>query len=175
MPAAAHLHQQRVVLHIARAHLEHVRVLRHLLHQPRVHHFGDDGQAGFLAGFAQDPQPFQAQTLEIVGRSAGLVGAAAQHVRPGAFHGAGDFQRLLAALHRARPGNDHRALAAEAHPAHLHHARLAFAVARIGPAAQQRADARQVIHVNSSGDYHGEPSLLEIALPNIWKICKGEY
>ena len=40
----AHGAQQREVLHVAAAHLKHVRMLGHRLHQPWLHHLGDDRQ-----------------------------------------------------------------------------------------------------------------------------------
>ena len=50
---------------------------------------------------ASSLQAFFAQALERVGRSARLVGAAAQKLGSGGFHGAGGFENLLAAFDRA--------------------------------------------------------------------------
>src|SRR5579875_3356180 len=63
----AHLGEQGVILHIARADLNHVRKFSHLFHKPRVHCFCDNGQAGFLPRGAQDAKSFDTQTLEVVG------------------------------------------------------------------------------------------------------------
>ena len=45
--------QQRVILHIPRAHLEQVRELRDDIHVILIQHFRHDRQSRFLAGFGQ--------------------------------------------------------------------------------------------------------------------------
>ena len=55
-PRAADLGQQRVVLHVARADLDHVGDLEHRLEVARVHQLGDDRQPGLLLGLGEQPQ-----------------------------------------------------------------------------------------------------------------------
>ena len=64
--------QKLKVLHVARAHLDHVHVFKQA-DGLGVHDLGDKGQARSLAGFAQQRQPFGAHALEGVGGSARCV------------------------------------------------------------------------------------------------------
>ena len=77
-PAPADLGQQRVVLHVARADLDHVRHLEDRLEVALVHQLGDDRQPGLGLGLGEQPQPLLAEALEGVRRGARLVGAAAE-------------------------------------------------------------------------------------------------
>ena len=52
-PRAPDLRQQRVVLHVARADLDHVGHLEHLVEVPLVHQLGDDRQAGLGLGLGE--------------------------------------------------------------------------------------------------------------------------
>ncbi len=76
-------------------------------------HFGHDRQAGFFAGFGQQFQALQSQSLELVRRGAGLVGASAQHGGAAVAHSAGRGHQLFARFHRTRPGDHDRRLAAD--------------------------------------------------------------
>ena len=58
--------QQRVVLHVPRADLEDVRVLGDDVDLVRLHHLGDDRQAGPLARLGQVAEGLDAQALERV-------------------------------------------------------------------------------------------------------------
>jgi thiamine biosynthesis protein ThiI len=58
--------QQREVLHVARADLEHVRVAGDQVHVAGVDHLGHHRQAGRLAHLGEDLQPGLAQPLERV-------------------------------------------------------------------------------------------------------------
>ena len=60
-----------------------------------AHDLRDDRQASLAPHLAQDFQRFQAQALEVIGRRARLVGAAAQHHRARLFDGARRAQHLL--------------------------------------------------------------------------------
>jgi hypothetical protein len=105
--AATHLGQQRVVLHVARADLQHVGDLQQLLQVARVHHLRDDRQARPRLGLGEQAQALLAEPLERVGRGARLVGTAPEHRGAGIADGGRGLQHLLARLDRARPG-DHR-------------------------------------------------------------------
>ena len=67
---AADLGQQRVVLHVARADLDHVGDLGDRLEVAHVHQLGDDRQAGSLLGLGEQPQ---ALLPEAPGRRTGDV------------------------------------------------------------------------------------------------------
>ena len=108
-PAAADLGQQREVLHVARADLDHVGDLEDRLDIARVHQLGDDRQAGLGLGLGEDPQARFTEALEAVRARAGLVGAAAQHGRAGRGDALGGDERLRARLDRARAGDQHEA------------------------------------------------------------------
>ena len=113
LPGAADLGQQRVVLHVARADLDHVGDLEHRLEVARVHQLGDDRQPGLGLGLGEQPQALLPEPLEGVRRGARLVGAAAEHRRAGrrrprarsssvwsrdsTVHGPGDQREVLAA------------------------------------------------------------------------------
>ena len=88
LPGAADLGEQRVVLHVARADLDHVGHLEHRLEVAHVHQLGHDRQAGLRLGLGQQPQPRLAEALERVRRGARLVGAAAQHLGARVLDGA---------------------------------------------------------------------------------------
>ena len=89
LAGAADLAQQRVVLHVAGADLDHVGHLEHRLEVARVHQLGDDRQAGLLARLGEQPQALLAEALEGVRRGARLVGAAAEHRAAGVAHDPG--------------------------------------------------------------------------------------
>ncbi len=56
--------EQRVVLHVARADLQHVGVAADKRHHLGRHHFGDGRQPGHRAGLGQQLQPGLAHALE---------------------------------------------------------------------------------------------------------------
>ena len=95
MPDLADRFQQRIVLHVAGADLQHVGIVGHQRDVLRGHHLGDDGQAGLLAGLGQQLQPLFLQPLEAVGAGARLERAAAQAGRAGFLDDVGDFEDLL--------------------------------------------------------------------------------
>ena len=72
LPGAADLGQQRVVLHVARADLDHVGDLEHRLEVARVHQLGDDRQAGLLLRLGEQAQALVAEALEAYGEVRGL-------------------------------------------------------------------------------------------------------
>src|SRR5579859_1899163 len=99
--------QQGKILHVARAYLEHIGVLANQVHIFGAHDLSDHRQASEFASFAQDLQRLNSETLKLVGRSAGLIGAAAQHGGASALDSLGRLQQLLARLDRAGTGDDH--------------------------------------------------------------------
>ena len=106
LPQPPGMLQQRKILHVARADLDHVGPLGDQAQGFVVDGFGDDPQAEFVPDFGHDLQRFKAQALECIGRSARLVSAAAEELRAGCGHLLGDSERLLAALDRAGAGDD---------------------------------------------------------------------
>ena len=104
-PAASDLGQERVVLHVARADLQHVGDVEQDVEIPGVHHLGDDRQSRLRLGLGEQPQPLLAEALERVRRRARLVGAAAEHRGARVADGLRGLQHLLARLDRARPGD----------------------------------------------------------------------
>ncbi len=107
--------QQIEILHIARAHLQNIHVGQHRLNLRDLHHFADHEQSEAVAGFAQQFQSVQPQSLERIGRAARLEGAAAQ--RAGASFGnlLSHREKLVARFHRARAGHHHHFRAADFH------------------------------------------------------------
>ena len=71
-------HEQRVVLHVAGADLEDVRVARHDLDLRWLHDLGDDGQPGQLARLGQVSERLDAEALERVRAGTRLERATAQ-------------------------------------------------------------------------------------------------
>ena len=74
-----------------------------------------------LARFRQVSQAFFAQALKRVRRSARLVGAAAQELAAGGFHGARRCQNLFAAFHRTGARAERQFGAAHRDARHVHH------------------------------------------------------
>ncbi|CAA9288393.1 MAG: hypothetical protein AVDCRST_MAG41-4189, partial [uncultured Corynebacteriales bacterium] len=110
--------QQREVLHVAGADLQHVGVLGDHVHVGGVDDLGDHREAGLRADLGQDPQPGHPQPLERVRGGARLVRPAAQQRRPGPAGLVGRRQRLLGRLDRARPGDQRERVRPDRHPAH---------------------------------------------------------
>ena len=113
-PRATDLGQQRVVLHVARADLDHVGDVGHRLDVADVHDLGDDRQPGLRARVGEDLEAGLAEPLEGVRARARLVRAAAQHRGTRVADDARDRERLLACLDRARPGDQGERAAADA-------------------------------------------------------------
>ena len=121
---ARHL-EQRVVLHVARADLDHVGVLGDELGVRRVEQLGDDRQAGDRARLGEDLQPRRAQALERERRRARLERAAAQHAGARGRDRLRHPERLLARLDGAGAGDQReRARRADRVPVDREHRRL---------------------------------------------------
>jgi hypothetical protein len=63
----SHRFEEREVLHVARADLQHVRITRHQHDVARIHHLRDDRQPGLLAGLLEDLESVFLEALERVG------------------------------------------------------------------------------------------------------------
>ena len=87
----ADLEEKVEVLHVACADLEDVGVALDDGDVTGVHHFGNHGHVVLFAGVAEPFEGFLAVALEAVGRSAGLVGSAAEDGGAGGFHFAGQL------------------------------------------------------------------------------------
>ncbi|MNK71396.1 hypothetical protein D3C87_908460 [compost metagenome] len=103
---AADLLEQREVLHVAGAELEDVGVVSAQLHVLRVHDLGNDGHLQGLAGLREKLEPLFSESLEGIGASPGLEGAATEDRRPGILDGLGGLEELLAGFDRAWAGHD---------------------------------------------------------------------
>ena len=113
--------EQREVLHVARAHLEHIGVLADQVHVFRAHDLGYDRETGEFTSFAQNFQCLNPQALKLVGRSARLVGSAAKHGSARALYTFRRLQQLLARLDRAGPGNDDHFRSTDLYAANIDH------------------------------------------------------
>ena len=102
--------QQIEILHVARAHLQNVRVCREQRDLGGIHHFADDQQAAPVGRFAHHLQALFAQPLKAVRRRAGFEGAAANHARAAIRHDIGRALDLIAIFHAARASHHHHAL-----------------------------------------------------------------
>src|ERR1035437_4382471 len=116
----AELAQQVEVLHIARAHLHDVGILREQRNLRLVHHFADYQQAVAVGGGAEHLKTLGAEALELIRRTARLEGSTADHPGASAGRQLGALLDLVAVLHAARAGHDDHGVAADGERAHLH-------------------------------------------------------
>src|SRR5882724_10047181 len=98
--------QQKIVLHVARADLEHVNVAGHHGDLRSVHDFADGEQAEFVSGFLHELQAFFAEALKGVGRGARLEGTGAQNFCASFADAFGDGVDLFVGFHRTGAGGD---------------------------------------------------------------------
>ncbi len=98
--------EEREVLHVAGADLEHVGPLSDQRDVSGVDHLGHHGQARLGAYVGEDPQALLAQSLEGVRRGARLVGASSEQRRAGGLGHLRGLQRLLGRLDGARAGDE---------------------------------------------------------------------
>ena len=111
-PAFSERFQQHEVLHVSRANLQHVRVLRHERHVAVAHHFRHNREARRLLRLLQQLQPFFFHALEVVGRRPRLKRSATQQFRACLRHAFGCAHDLLFAFHRTRPRHHHKLISA---------------------------------------------------------------
>ena len=99
-------------MHVARADLDNVGIFLDKVEAFAVDGFSDDTETVGGANFCENLEPFFAEALETVGRSAGLVGAAAEKPHSGFFEALGDRQALLFGFNGARAGDEGDVIAA---------------------------------------------------------------
>ena len=124
-PVCAAASSNVIVFHVARADLQNVGVLgdhRRVLFREDFRH---DGQAALCARAREHLQPFQAQPLKCIRRTARLEGAAAKDTRSGAAHMIGRRHQLELRLHRAGPSHGDKLTAADLQIQHRHYGLLA--------------------------------------------------
>jgi len=109
----ANLPQQRKVLHVARADLEHVGIARNQLDVARIHHFRYHAQSVAVAGIAQQLECFFTEALKRIRRRARFERATAQHVCAGSGDRARSRFELFRRLDAARTRADRDLVAAK--------------------------------------------------------------
>ncbi len=110
---AAGTFEQGKILHVARADLDDVGVFLDEVERFIVNRFGDDAKAVGGANFRKNFEAVFAEALETVGRSAGLVGAAAEEPHAGFFEAFGDGKALLFGFDGAGAGDERDLIAAD--------------------------------------------------------------
>src|SRR3954463_290290 len=120
----ADLGEQVEVLHVARADLDHVRVLEDSLDVAGIHQLGHDRQPGFLPRLDKDRQRLLPEAAERVRRRPRLERPAAQHRPAGLRDSTGRLERLLPVLDRARACDEPKRVVADSPAAHLDHGRI---------------------------------------------------
>ncbi len=105
--------EERVVLHIAGADLEHVGIGGDEVDVGFREDFGDDGEAGALAGKGEEAEAFFAEALELVRGGAGFEGAAAQEGRAAGGNRIGGAEDLVFGFDAAGAGDDGEGALAE--------------------------------------------------------------
>jgi len=93
-------------LHVAGADLDDVGVLLDKVEGFVVDGFGDNSETELLADLREDFQAGKAESLEGVGRSARLVGAAAEETNAGGFQAFRDDEALLFGLDGTGAGDE---------------------------------------------------------------------
>ena len=120
----AELLEQLEVLHVARAHLDDVHVLREELDVVGGHDLGHDRKSRLGAGLLEQPQAVVLESLERIGGGAGLERAAAQEIRAHLLNLLRDAADLLLALDRAGPRHHRDLFAADLAAPRLHDGRV---------------------------------------------------
>src|SRR6202166_4646560 len=97
--------EQREILHVAGADLDHVGVFFDEVEAFVVDGFGDDAEAVVLADLRENFEAVFAETLKTVRGSARFVGAAAEKFYAGFLDAFGSGEALLFGFYRARAAN----------------------------------------------------------------------
>src|SRR5579875_665008 len=105
-----HALEQREILHVTRAHLQHIGILLNQIAIHRIDSFGHNQQPEVLADFAENLQPLFAQPLKAVRRGTWLDDATAKQPCSSALNTPCGAKSLVAALDGARPGDDRKLL-----------------------------------------------------------------
>src|SRR5215211_1276755 len=79
--------EQSKVLHIARANLEHVRMLGDEIHMSRIEHFSHNRNSNLASNLREHSQRIGTQALKAVRRAPRLERSASQHRSSGIFYG----------------------------------------------------------------------------------------
>ncbi len=135
--------EQREILHVARAHLEHVCRGGDQRHIFRAQDLGHDWQAALAAGGGKEAKPFPAQSLKRIRGRSRLERPAAQQARPGLRDGAGGRPHLLLRFDRARAGRDDEFLSPDFHGSDADARGLRAAVARHERVRRRRRSFRR--------------------------------
>ena len=93
--------EQLEILHVAGTDLHHVHIFLKLRDPVLAHQLGHDGHSGGLPGLDHIEDALGLQTLEGVGRGAGLISAAAEQACTARLYAVGNAQCLLFALDAA--------------------------------------------------------------------------
>ena len=112
-PGAADLGEQRVVLHVARADLDHVGDLEHRLEVAHVHQLGDDRQAGLGLRLGEQPQPLLARAP---GRRRGRCAACRRRRAAASRRRRARRARSAASARATRPCRDRRSARSDRPP-----------------------------------------------------------
>jgi fructoselysine-6-P-deglycase FrlB-like protein len=108
-----HLGQECEVLHVAGTDLENVRVLGDQLHLARVHHLGHHREPRLGSNLGEQTQRLEAEPLEGIRGGARLEGTAADEAPTRTAYPTRGLVQHLSILHRARPGDHRKCLAAD--------------------------------------------------------------
>ena len=98
--------KKRKILHISGSDLQNIGVFTHPADIPGIDNLGDHRQSGRPAGFFENLESVQPQTLKRVGRGARLECAPPQNISSGGFDLLRYRERLLLGFDAARACND---------------------------------------------------------------------
>src|SRR6266568_7869476 len=110
--------EEREILHIARADLDHVAVFLNQIDTVFIKCFRHDLEPVSFSNFRKYLQPFFAQALESIWRSTWLERAAAKETGPAAAHDFGNCECLGMAFDGAGSGDDCQFIAPDRGVAH---------------------------------------------------------
>ena len=105
--------EQREILHITCADLDHVGVFFDEVEAFVVDGFGDDAEAVVFANLRENSEAVFAETLKTIRRSARFVSAATKEFNAGFFDAFGGGEALFFGFYRARAANQAHVFAAE--------------------------------------------------------------
>ena len=115
--------EEREVLHVASANLEHVGELGDHVNLRWLHHLRDDGETGALPRLREEAEAVKAEPLEGVWRGAWLECAAAEERCPCVGHALCNFKELVARFNRTGTRHQRQGAAADHRIAHFDNGR----------------------------------------------------